>query len=73
MTAPTPDEIRTLHASQEKQALLIAFTRLSRYASPNEAVDFVEAMLASVAGPAIGAWTRSLGRMPSSGSPPSRH
>ncbi len=46
----SPEEIRALHATQEKQALLIAFTRLARYASPNEAVDFVEAMLAKVGG-----------------------
>lgn len=39
------EEIRLHHAQQEKEAIVIAFTRLARYTSPNEAVDFVEAML----------------------------
>lgn len=44
------DAIRDLHAKQEREAIVFAFTRLARYTSPAEAVDFVEKMLMSVPG-----------------------
>lgn len=44
------DEVREMHAAQEREAILIAFTRLARYSSPAKAVDFVGKMLMRVGG-----------------------